>query len=272
MNEHDLRDLASRITPDPLFIERLEKQLEESSMNTMKVRTSPVRLRWALAAAAALAVTASVFLSVPPLRTWAQEVIEQLFRPAASDERRIVYAEVDVDTLPRVYTLEEADALAEVLGVDVLIPSVLPDELVFEESVYFTEPVYISLSFASDRWRIMIYQLDAANEAESSDWSAVGASAEVQDVPLTLHDATTVTAQYVQGAWVWYPNPNDPTPYPGQEVDEIMTWDPNVPMRRLRWQAGDIIYEVAAQLLNGGTVVDPLPPVETLIAIAEGLR
>lgn len=239
-------------------------------MNTAQSRFSPPLTRWLAAAAVVLLITGA-FLTVPPLRTWAQELIERLFYPAPSDQERIVYNEVDVNAIPTVESLEAADGLADALGFDVLIPSVIPDEMVFEDGRYITDTPYLSLSFAKWDVRLMIYQMDAQLD-EVGEWERVGASAAIQNLTLTLANGDTVPAQYVQGAWVWLTAPNEPTPYPGQGVDEIMTWDARAPMRRLRWAVGDIVYEVDAMLINGGTTRDPLTTRDEMIAVAESLQ
>ncbi|MFN8527465.1 MAG: hypothetical protein U0670_02500 [Anaerolineae bacterium] len=274
MNDHDLytelRDLAVRIKPDQAFVDHLEQQLEERPMNTARPRFSPPLTRWLAAAALALLI-AGAFLTVPPLRTWAQDLIERLFYPAESDQQRITYAEVDVNAIPTVESLDAADALADTLGFDVLIPSLIPDDMIFEEGRYFTETPYLSLSFANRDVRLMIYQMDAQLD-EIGEWERVGASAEIQDLTLTLADGSSIPAQYVQGAWVWMRDLSEPTPYPGQGVDEIMTWNGNTPMRRLRWMVGERVYEIDAMLINGGTTRDPLLSLEEMIAVAERLQ
>jgi len=264
----ELRTLAEKITPDQTFVNQLETQLKEMPMNTVSL-SSVRRTRWLFAAAAAFVLIVGAFLTVPPLRTWAQDVIERLFFPMPSDEQHVVYHTVDLSTMPRTESESAMDALE--LGFDILMPSVMVSGLTFnpEMNTYDDNPPYLSMSYTDGEIIVSIFEMQL-QRGQHDTWDEVGASAEIIPVTLTLASGETVTAQYVQGAWSWIDPPGSPTRAPGQGIDTVMTWNSDIPMRRIRWQQGDMIIEVNTTTLIG--IADHVPTLDDLIAIAQGLR
>lgn len=266
----ELRALAVQVVPDPAFAQALEAKLAQSPLSYSRNATVRFHLReWATVAAAAMFVILIGFTTITPLRAWAQQVIEGFFDQLTVDENQIVYNDVDMNTIPRVTTLEAADALEAEFGFDVLLPTAGLQGAQFENGFYSASPpsAFLSLSFRAPEMLIVIYQL-RSHEGENENWTQVGASATILDRMITF-GGKDVLAQSVQGAWGWQPPMGAPTLAPGQGLNEVMEWDSTIPMRRLRWQQGEITYEVSASALGASAA---LPTLEDLIVIAEGLR
>ena len=94
---------------------------------------------------------------------------------------------------------------------------------------------------------------------------AVGASA-----PVEIVIVRGVPGEFVTGGWM-ATDANDriqATAAPGTQVSLGVYWDPTLPQRILRWQEGNILYEILSTKTAQGITIDK----DELIAMAESIE
>ena len=266
-----LQQLAKQIHPDSSFIETLEHKL--MSQHVQSTQPQKHLRRWIAAAVLILLLTS--FLTVPPLRALAQQILNAFFNNAASDQQTITFGEFDMNLVQHM-TLEEADQYGKTAGYDVLLPTYLPDGFEFVEADVISMAQLVMLKYQNAAVKINITEQPLTEISPQE----VGASAEIQDMSIQRGDQTVI-GQYVQGSWVFNLAPGTPTPAPGQALSDVGEWRSDIPERRLQWQENGIFYEVSAfrDDFMGTAVfeghVEPnrdLPSPEDLVAIADGLQ
>lgn len=272
----ELAELAQSIHPDADFKAALEKQLramatdsafsqlhEQSRMgeSTMN-RTLRLSSGWrsVAAAAAALVIVAAVTLAVPPLRSFAQELLDVLFNRAASDTEVFetpVVLQMQTTPIAATFqverpslTVEEVEAQA---GFDVLVPAYLPSGYTLEDVYYDEGGKLVSQFYNHDGIGFNIVQM----QAEAAEPMEVGATAEIIEVQIG-----DVTGQYVEGFWTL-----DST-RDGETVQlEGQSWNSDFPFSQLRWQVGDTVFWMMTTLGQKSDL-----PLSEWEAIAESLR
>ncbi len=237
----ELMHLADRIQPDANFKASLEQHLRvsHSTLTRSNEGQSKMTYRFSnlgrfIAAAAALLIVVTLTLAVPPLRSFAQEMLDLLFNRAASDnevfETPVV---VQLQTTPTVtfheprpaLTVEQVEAQA---GFDVLVPAYVPAGYELQDVYYDEGGKLVSQFYMRNGLGFNLVQM----QAQSAEPLEVGASAEIIEV--TIGD---VVGQYVEGNWtVTSTRDGDTVTFAGQ------TWDSDFPFSQMRWQVGDSVF------------------------------
>ncbi len=223
-----------------------------------------------LIAAALLGILlAGGFWAVPPLRTFAQEVIE-FFIPDQDDTRS---AEIFVGGLPTDEPDQPPGDLQTVIAqapFGVYTPTNLPDDYQITDAEFAHGVVFITLTCV-EPWAIMISQRPL-DESVVSLGQEVGASAVIESV-----DINGVTGQYVHGGWDIVPPANldelRQTPQPqGVAVESV--WNNDLPWGRLVWVADGFTFDImsAGGIMSEDGRTSPCAPTRDLFtALARGL-
>lgn len=250
-DEMEIISVIQAFQPSPT--EQFYRQIAAMPWNVEDKR--PIR-RWLLVAASITLIVAA-FLTVPPLRTLAQDVIDSLFNRADGDAKTNTYIAVAPDAEYDPYSsLEQAAAQT---SFPVSTPTIMPDGYFFEGAVWDSDQSAIFLSY--------IYggggrSLQITETTHAEIFREIGASTNIENVQIG-----DLTGEYVEGEWVVYDRPQGEA---GETVTEEATWNPTAPSRRLRWQHGDITYEIWAL---GGSEDDPAYiGKEAMIEIAESMQ
>jgi len=256
--ENDLRALTETIQPDAHFMTALDARL----------RQTPLRPRFAIPVSRARRITVAAalllgtFLSVwtvPSLRIIAQQVLNSLFNQAASDTHIFSYDNTlpIISSTPISKTFSEAQSIVqfriyEPKGVPAAFgqPEITADatEVNFE---YTLPGRYLSISeqLNTNGWQIN---------------GLIGASAKIIKV-----DIDGIAGEYVEGGWMSITT--SPTPEQSRIGTEVGVWRFDIPTRKLRWQDGQVLYEIAER---GGSpdIRDEYVSMSDMIAIAKSLR
>jgi hypothetical protein len=239
----ELQAMAEGTKTDTTFAATLETRLRaaDSSFANRQGKTNRGRTimtnRYAqrfATAAAIIAILAAATLTIPPLRTLAEDVLNLLFSRTPSDT--VPFATpvvVDMQPTPisdaQTYvplSIEEAGAIA---GYEIHVPTFVPDGYVLT-SVGYDDPAtrQTSLFYAKDGYGVVIAQ----TPAELAKPLEVGATAAIQTVQIG-----SAVGEYVEGAWRVNPEVNGDT----MTLTE-RTWDADFRFQQLRWQQGDRVY------------------------------
>ena len=234
--------------PDASFASQLGAKLQDVAQQQTKMITpivvndQPSLFRYVrplTTVAAVLILVVIVMLTVPPVRTLAQNIIDTLFFRAESDKQVLATPfERTIDPTPTfiVPTPEppDLDEARRSVNFPINVPRWLPAgyQMVSAEgydtyaSIFYQHP---------DRFGIglTIYPLPYVHRLE------VGASAEVIDVQI----GDTVGQYVPRGAWIAITETDGETlRYTGE------IWDPTVNYQRLRWINDGLVYILATPL------------------------
>lgn len=244
MTDAQASTLRQRFTPSPIILQAPGQRL-------MRVAASFTIVF------AALTITLA---AVPQARALVNSVLDMFFPRATVSERTIESVEYDEDDIMRFETLEEGMALAPF---DVRVPQNLPEDYDLSMTQYLNSrealQIFYSPSGASTRNISQIYlQQQAVEMAEQTGLFFytfapfdIGPEAQIETVQVG-----SVMGEYVQGSWATT-QPDDP--------DATYRWDDSFPFHRLRWQDGEMLYELA--WIASRTEFD----MDRLIAIAESI-
>jgi hypothetical protein len=233
---------------------------------TMLFKRKPRRL---IAAALLGLLLAGGLWAVPPLRTFAQDVIE-FFIPAQADTRS---TEIFVGGQPSEATDQPSGDLQTVIAqvpFTVYTPTNLPAGYQISDAEYTYGAVFITLTCV-EPWAIMISQRPL-DESLGSLSQEVGASAVIESV-----DINGITGEYVHGGWDIVPPANldelRQTPHPqGVAVESV--WNNDLPWGRMAWSADGFAFEItmAGGILSENSRSSPCAPTRDLFtALARGL-
>lgn len=236
----ELKELADRTQPSAAFIDTLEQQLRAAHPASGR-KVAPFRFptRQLAAACAALLVALTAVLSIPPLRSLAQEVLDALFNRTATDTD-VFATPVVVDMLPTMMVpapyLQSID-VAQVereAGFDVLIPTFLPEGFAMTDIYYDAVAKQVFQSYARENnWVVIDGFTIAQGLAVDAQPLDVGASAEI--VPVTVGDAQ---GEFVVGTWFVRPEPEDGS----HAVITEREWANDFPYQQMRWVDGDMMF------------------------------
>ena len=213
-------------------------------------------LRLASAFLLVVLVLAALLLATPQGRAWAQEVL-QFFSRAGSDTLPVQTWQLTPVPTPGTPTpdlssildahlnVSEVEAQA---GFDVLEPAWLPDSLTFVGATYESEKHIARIFYRYVETNGLVVEQEPFQGIEDCELcSLVGASAVVESVKIGV-----TTGEYVEGVW--------------NLTEKGPVWVPDPYLKRLRWQANGIAFEI---LFMG-------PPEavtkEDLVAIARSLK
>lgn len=264
---NQLAALTKNITPERNFVAQLERKLiSVRSTNTASSQDYPIRnrkipvARRALTFAIGLMLIVAAILIIPPLRAIAQEVIDELFHRAANNYAYVPGGSGDGGTAP-FSTIEQARSVTSfTLRVSTQIPAsyALSSISAGQRSATFI--------YSSPGRELMITQQTAQGGWVNN--GLIGASATVVRVPISTANGQ-VTGEFVEGEWIIPATPLNSTANPGSTPTTL--WLSSPPIRRLRWQDGNILYEIIAR---GGSpdLPDTYIGEQKMIALAESLR
>ncbi len=260
--------------PDADFAAQLRQQLHQHALEQVSagsqtmthpagrvIRFDPYgRFRRMGTVAAILTLTLLAFLTVPPLRTFAQEVWDTLFVRAESDVEIFPTPTIHpvfapTPTLAVIPTLPPVDVDAWRAQVDFPInePRWLPPNYVLYDAYASQEWHYASLFYYDDTGYSVSLIIHPLAYIEPL---SVGASAEIIDV-----DINGASGQYVAGgAW---------SAMTQQDGDNIIfsgeVWDPTIPHQQLRWIADGLDYRLSTGIAASNLTL------QDLIHIAESV-
>lgn len=217
--------------------------------------------------AAMLALVIGLVLAVPPLRTWAQEIVDSLFNRAPADTQVLEYEVVPtpINTIaPSVAQTFDSIAAAEAAGIDIRQPGIdlSPYQLSGVTVNHETQSIWLTYN-APGRY-LSIYQRPAALGWLSE--RLVGASAEIVTVDFGGENGI-LGGEFVQGGWL---PTTDPTPEGGDTVSQSADWTTETSQRYLRWQDANFVYEMTAMGGSSDTAATWLS-LDDLIAIAKSM-
>jgi hypothetical protein len=204
----------------------------------------PRYLRVALVTLAVAVIAGMVVWFTPPLRSFAQDVINRLFNRANADTQVI-----EINVGPPVSTV--APSIAETFGsiaraeaqtgIDIREPTLdlHPYQLTGVTVNYETETVWLIYN-APGRY------LSIAQRPAALGWldaGIVGVSADIEAIRIETGNGT-LTGEYVEGGWRVTAEPDQETA--GDTMQETAVWTDESPQRRLRWQDAELLYEITA--------------------------
>ncbi len=245
--ENKLQTMYDENQPDPAFAEQLEQELRRMHMPTTPARPVQPRnvkiMRRIAAIAASFVIILGLFATVPPLRSFAQDLLAQLF--PTTDEDRITIAYNDLGMPEEFPTL---DALREGVPYELIALGELPAGLI--ESTFFL--YYPDRNVATQYYHIVTIQQNIAArlhiwlsqqpiaDSQSSGLFAFGFDLVLPDdieTQLVLLDDDT-QAELVRGMWV-------ETGEMDADGNELYRWKDDFWHFSLRWQDTEYVYEVA---------------------------
>jgi hypothetical protein len=241
--------------------------LDLKGPETMKPTSTPARaLRLAGVTSLALALLAAAVLVTPQGRALAQSVW-QLFTPAQTETFAVpadmgqpapegmptaVSPEYDLGNCAEGDLACQVSHAEELAGFDALAPAGDIPGLSFFRAVWDPALQEIRLEYTAEGLGSHLMLTARRGLADDMRWDQIAPSAEVQ--PVTVNGAA---GEYVEGTYVVLPGASE------------ATWQPNAPNQRLRWQVGEMVYEIEK--------LGDVEPVEYLdqgglIALAESLE
>lgn len=282
----ELQMLAQELTPDDAFKETLAQQLlnakpplntiypdfgDNASLAQLPPHSNTFlrgKLRLVVALIASVILILTLTLFVPPLRTFATDILDVILNRTSTD--LIVFEYYEPDRLVNQFPLlaDQYIFFSTVASVEYYVDyAVLEPHAILElpprEIVYIDNRNMVSLvySYPNGGW----LEIQQQPVADMLYWrNVVGASANVTHVNLQRGDEH-LAGEYVQG-W-WYISDSSDIENPSLGVAE---WVDDVPVRRLRWFENEMVYEI--QIWEGMPRTPDIIPLEEMIQIAESLR
>lgn len=231
---NDLRQLADSIQPDAAFVDALEHQLaQHSTPRPRRLWSFPAR--HLLTLAASLALVSVVFLVSPTLQSLAQDLLQYFERddndtfPVVPASQEAIDAPPDADLRADSISVAEAESQ---LGFDVLVPAKLPSGYSLIGAQLHAEQPFVSLIVAAPPGRALFFnqwRAGSALDVGQESWSKIAQSVTVHAVSIN-----GAPGEYVEGGWAVFPGETE------------AQWLPDAPERRLRWQQGDMLFEIIA--------------------------
>jgi hypothetical protein len=279
-SEEEIAALMQAFKPQPSenFYQRMENAPWAASRKTNKrlpafmnrlfgmESTSPLPdLRVALASIAILLVIIVVTLASPSLQAVAQQIL-QFIIPAPTDELTLQVTVQPSGTQDALNAAERypltLTQVEETAGYSVKAISELPQGITFTGARYNPNLQAVTLRYTGVGQTLLFTQRPIGDVSEIT---TVGASAPVEIA--TVHDSP---AEFVTGGWK-VTDTNDriqATPAPGTQVSLGVYWDPSLPQCILRWQEGNMQYEILSTKTAQGINFDK----DDLIAMAESIE
>jgi hypothetical protein len=203
------------------------------------------------AVAAVLILCLLIILTVPQVRTLAQDMINDLFNRAPEDVmvERVVHPSPTRLHMRYLEFSTVAEAEAE-LGIDLPEPAVIPDGYNVYKVHVSDDGQLIGIEFRGPPGRQLFISRRQPPTSERD--GLVGASAEI-----VLVEIQGIEGEYVEGVW------KSVSPTESEWINDSV-------FRRVRWQDGDYFYEIISAGGSPGSrgYLDQ----EDLIEFAEGFR
>jgi hypothetical protein len=192
---------------------------------------------------AAVILLALIWLT-PPLRGLAQAIINGLFFQAAPSSSITFTVPATIQPTPiaaaQVWHPESIEAAQAKAGFRVKRPAQLPPGYQFVGADYGANYQMVSQSYALGSGdtvgrNLVIHQYSARLVTPTT----IGANANIEIMRIGA-----LTGEYIKGWWD-VPKPQATSESPNQVMES--TWNPNLEMHFLRWQDGDMAYEILFQ-------------------------
>lgn len=187
-------------------------------------------------------------IASPSLRVIAQQ-IAQYFLPADSNQISVPIsisppAKPLIPGSPDAFTL----SLSEVQDVSGFTPKEIPLSLYglsFNGAYYDPNLQLVTLRYTGEGFMLLITQ---RRLGEIEEYSSIGANAPVESVSVR-----GVMGEFVSGGWRIISEGKESlsTTTPGTTLDLDVVWDSELPLRTLRWQEDNILYEILLTGSNG---------------------
>ncbi len=249
--------------PSPEFYQRMAKMPWKRSTSTWVAK----RLMTAAAVFAALTLTV---LAVPPLRMFAQEIIDTLFRRAESNTTTFEYDPAATDSPQAAFQFNGIEAAEAAFGIDMLAPTLEIEGYQIGQVYFDADEQTYTLEYTAPPGRGLLIMGSAVSD-DPNDVPLIGADAPITPVEITTPRGV-FAAQYVIGLWAVDAAAVDIRPTPNAEglIEQEAEWIPDASLRRLRWQEAGWFYEVIA-MGGSGDLPDRDLMQDDLIALAESM-
>lgn len=250
--------------PSPEFYRRMAAMPWKRSTSTRIAK----RLMTAAAVFAALTLTV---LAVPPLRMFAQEIIDALFRRAESNTTTFEYNPAAAEDAQAALQFNGIEAAEAAFGIEMLAPTLEIEGYQIGQVYFDADEQTYTLEYTAPPGRGLLIMGSALSD-DPDDVPLIGADAPITPVEITTPRGV-FAAQYVIGLWAFNAPPSNVIPTPNAEglITQEAEWIPDASLRRLRWQEAGWIYEVIA-LGGSGDLPDRDLMQDDLIAIAESMQ
>jgi hypothetical protein len=245
-DDKEIEEILSEFAPKPTsrfyinmsdapWQRRIPHEVLYSSTNIKHNR----RLIWGLAVL--VLVCAIILISIIPSARVAASQIIHLFLPAPSNQLDVQVTLTspgdlvdfsDPTNFPLSFT--EVQQLANFRVKEI---SLLPESLSFIGSRYDPRYNAVTLLYKANDYKIFLTQRPLGN---SEDVFSIGASAIVKTVKVGNNDG-----EFVMGGWkAVSTQPVSDNKTPTSTVNIYAVWDNELSQSTLRWQSGDIVYEL----------------------------
>lgn len=265
-----LRQLAEEMVPDEVDLwPHLQARLRATRQGTVSMNTFKFSRRWRWLALPLAAVTLglAVVAATPQGRILAQRVW-QFFTPAAGPTFPVPVVQLPAAEAPTAAPpaglagcegLAGAAALAcqtaqaeAALGFDLVTPAQDVPGLEFVYAQVSADPPAATVVYNAVGGGAGLALTQGRGPLDQIVWEAIPPEALVEPVQVL-----GLPAEYVRGTFVVYAGARE------------ATWNPDAPVQRLRWRAGDTWFELR---LDGGVEAVAQLDRAGLIALAESLR
>lgn len=278
IEEQEIEQLLSNIQPEPgaAFHNRMANAPWKQA-NTQHVSFWSRKL---VSIAAGLLLVMAVFWTASPLHTLAQEIINVFFSPIASETQTDTYVAPVGPTPSAPVTEWQPNSIESVeaqAGFIVKRPTVLPDGYVFDGAQYYADGQAVIHNYFFEPLNGLARNLIIYQYPISADTGfAVG-----QDTVIETVQIGDLQGEYVVGWWDMVDETIITQNDTEKTVELETTWNANLAFSTLRWQDGNMIYEMMFQAAvnspeayqNGGAPDKPgYLDRDMLITIAQGLR
>jgi hypothetical protein len=222
-------------------------------------------MRVALASTLLLLVIILVTLASPKLQAVAQQIL-QFIVPAPTDELTLQVTVHPSGTqeplnIAERYPLTPAQA-EDLSGYPLRVISLVPDGVTLTGAQYYPNLRAVTMRYAGAGQTLLFTQRPVG---EIKEFATVGASA-----PVEVVNVRGVQGEFVTGGWI-VTDTNDriqATAAPGTQISLGVYWDPTLPQRILRWQEGNMLYEILSTKTAHGVTLDK----DELIRLAESIE
>jgi len=255
-DEDRLHDLLSAFMPEPSeqFHQRLAHAPWFSATDpSLRSKRNLSLKRWGwVSAACALIILFSLLFLTTPLQGMARRLMVY-FMPEVSDTLQVnpPSAQSDYNAL----SYDEAQSLT---GFPLKNITYLPPGYTFVDAQYDPITLAVSFRYLSGNAQIIFTQRPLHTVEE---YFSVGASANIENV--LVHESP---GELVSGGWKVLQPVQKVDSTPTVEEAPLQTaWDPDLPQFTLRWQSGDMAYEIRSHS-------NPEINKEIILKIAESIK
>ena len=265
--EFEIEEMMSHIRPQPTS--RFDKKMRSapwvrpipSKVSHTLANWKPARrLAWGLIALLLMIALFGIAFS-PSIRAIARQFFYS-FIPAPSNQIEVQVTPASPGDLfhfsdPANFTLSVKEVQQQA-GFGVKEISLLPEGLIFTGSRF--DPSYnaVTLLYQGNDYKLFLTQRPRGN---SQDVFSIGASANVKLVKIG-----DIQGEFVAGGWkAVSTQPASENQTPSSMININAIWDSDLPQGTLRWQSGDIVYELRS-------VGEGSPSQSALINLANELK